>query len=122
MAHEGTSVSAVCISASLTSLTPYTQSIAESIASSSWPKYSRNASEQNKGKGNAVQLQARSGQERSTKLRFPDFVTTAQNGGKVVRLIHRPPLINQSHNRPEVPRGFQEVKDPRFRDNGTGWW
>jgi len=20
------------------------------------------------------------------------------------------------------PRGFQEVKGPRFRDNGTGWW
>ena len=20
------------------------------------------------------------------------------------------------------PRGFQEVKAPRFRDNGTGWW
>ena len=20
------------------------------------------------------------------------------------------------------PRVFQEVKDPRFRDNGTGWW
>ena len=23
---------------------------------------------------------------------------------------------------PELPRGFQEVKVPRFRDNGTGWW
>jgi len=22
----------------------------------------------------------------------------------------------------EWPRGFQEVKAPRFRDNGTGWW
>jgi len=22
----------------------------------------------------------------------------------------------------EGPRGFQEVKVPRFRDNGTGWW
>ena len=20
------------------------------------------------------------------------------------------------------PRGFHEVKDPRFHDNGTGWW
>jgi hypothetical protein len=20
------------------------------------------------------------------------------------------------------PRGFQEIKMPRFRDNGTGWW
>jgi len=22
----------------------------------------------------------------------------------------------------ERPRGFQEVKVPRFHDNGTGWW
>jgi len=22
----------------------------------------------------------------------------------------------------ERPRGFQEVKVPGFRDNGTGWW
>jgi hypothetical protein len=22
----------------------------------------------------------------------------------------------------EWPRRFQEVKAPRFRDNGTGWW
>jgi len=28
----------------------------------------------------------------------------------------------QSHYRPEVPRGFQEVKIPRLRDNGSGWW
>jgi len=36
----------------------------------------------------------RSGQETegSRKLKFPDFVTTAQDGGKVVRLTHRPPL------------------------------
>ena len=26
------------------------------------------------------------------KLRFPDFMTTAQDGGKVVSLRHRPPL------------------------------
>ena len=25
-------------------------------------------------------------------FRFPDFITTAQNGGKVVKLTHRPPL------------------------------
>ena len=34
-----------------------------------------------KGKGRAVPLQARSGPEGSRKLRFPDFVTTAQDGG-----------------------------------------
>ena len=28
----------------------------------------------------------------SRKLKFPDFVTTAQDGGKVVSLTHRPPL------------------------------
>ena len=22
----------------------------------------------------------------------------------------------------QCPRGFQEVKVPRLRDNGTGWW
>jgi len=30
--------------------------------------------------------------------------------------------VNQSHYRPEVPRGFQEVKVPRLRDNGPRWW
>jgi len=45
-----------------------------------------------KGKGKAVPLQAWSGTERSRKLRFPDFITTAQDGGKVVILTHRPPL------------------------------
>jgi len=29
---------------------------------------------------------------------------------------------NQSHYRPEVPRGFQEVKVPRLHDSGRGWW
>jgi hypothetical protein len=46
-----------------------------------------------KGKGKAeVPLHAWSGQEVSTKLRFSDFMTTAQDGGKVVSLMHRPPL------------------------------
>ena len=45
-----------------------------------------------KGKGKAVPLQAWSGPEGSRKLRFPDFMTTAQDGGKVVSLTHRPPL------------------------------
>ena len=40
----------------------------------------------------AVPLQAWSGPEGSRKLRFPDFMTTAQDGGKVVSLTHRPPL------------------------------
>jgi len=43
-------------------------------------------------KGKAVPLQARSGPEDSRNLRFPDLVTTAQYSGKVVSLMHRPPL------------------------------
>jgi hypothetical protein len=47
---------------------------------------------QGKGKGKAVPLQAWSGPEGSRKLWFPDYMTTAQNGGKIVSLTHRPPL------------------------------
>jgi len=43
-------------------------------------------------KGKAVLLQAWSSPEGSRKLKFPDFMTTAQDGGKVVSLKHRPPL------------------------------
>jgi len=45
-----------------------------------------------KVKGKAAPLQAWSGPEVSRKLRFPDFMTTAQDGGKVVSLTHRPPI------------------------------
>ena len=41
-----------------------------------------------KGKGKSVPLQAWSGPEGPRKLRFPDFMTTAQEGGKVVSLTH----------------------------------
>ena len=44
------------------------------------------------GKGNAVPLQAWSGPESSRKLRFPDFMTTALEGAKVVSPTHRPHL------------------------------
>jgi hypothetical protein len=40
----------------------------------------------------AVPLQAWSGPEGSRKLRFQDYMTTAQDGGKFVSLTHRPPL------------------------------
>jgi len=43
-------------------------------------------------KGKAVPLQACSGPEGSRKLKFPELMTTAQDGGKVVSLKHRPPL------------------------------
>ena len=45
-----------------------------------------------KKKGKAVPLQACSGPEGSRNLRFPDFMTTAQDDGMVVSLTHRPPL------------------------------
>jgi hypothetical protein len=48
--------------------------------------------ENNIGKGKAVPLQAWSGPEVSRKLRFPDYMTAAQDGGKVVSLTDRPPL------------------------------
>ena len=46
----------------------------------------------NKFKGKAVPLQAWSGPEGSSKLRFPYFITTAQKSGKVINLTNRPPL------------------------------
>jgi hypothetical protein len=46
-----------------------------------------------KGKGKAVPLQAWSVPEGFRKLRFPDYMTTAQDGGKVVSFTHRPPLL-----------------------------
>ena len=45
-----------------------------------------------KGKGKAVPLEAWSGPEGSRKLRFPDFMTTAQEAGKVVSPMHWPHL------------------------------
>ena len=44
-------------------------------------------------KGKAVPLQAWNGPESSRILRFPDFMTTPQEGGKVVSLTHRPHLL-----------------------------
>jgi hypothetical protein len=40
----------------------------------------------------AIPLQAWGGPEGSSTLRFPDFLTMAQDGGKVVSLMHRPHL------------------------------
>ena len=53
-------------------------------------------------KGKAIPLQAWSGPEGSRKLRFPDFMTTAQEGGKVVSLTHR--LHNVSDKTNNNPR------------------
>jgi hypothetical protein len=54
--------------------------------------YEYNRMQMCKGKGKAVPLQSWSGPEGSMKLRFPDFMTTVQDGGKVVSLTHRTPL------------------------------
>jgi len=43
-------------------------------------------------KAKAVPLQAWSGPEGSRKLRFPDYIKTTQDSGKVVSPTHRPPL------------------------------
>ena len=43
-------------------------------------------------KDKAVPLETWSGPEVSKKLMFQDFMTTAQDGGMVVSLTHRPPL------------------------------
>jgi hypothetical protein len=45
-----------------------------------------------KGKGKEVPSRAWSGPDGPRKLRFPDYMTTAQDGDKVVSLRHRPPL------------------------------
>ena len=52
----------------------------------------KNILDRNILKGKEVPLQAWSGPEGSRNLRFPDFMTTAQDGGKVVSFTHRPHL------------------------------
>jgi hypothetical protein len=63
----------------------------------------------------AALLQAWIVPEGSRKLSFPGFLRTAQDGGKFVSLSGPVTCM-------EWPREFQEVKVPRFIDNGTGWW
>jgi hypothetical protein len=48
------------------------------------------------GKSKAAQLEAWSGPECSRNLIFPDFMTTAQDGCKVVSLTYRPPLTPEN--------------------------
>jgi len=57
-------------------------------------------------------LHAWSGPEGSRKLRFPDFVTTAQDGGNVVSLTHRPSLPQSNvevNYRPGVVQRVPEI-------------
>jgi hypothetical protein len=58
-----------------------------------------------KDKGKAVPLQAWSGPEISRKLRFPDFLTTSQDGGKFVSLMRRPHVVYRE----------EKVKQSRYR-------
>ena len=62
------------------------------VPSFDWVQWTKNDNHPQLGKGKAVPLEAWSGLEVSRKLRFPDFMTTAQDGGKVVSLMHRPSL------------------------------
>jgi hypothetical protein len=49
---------------------------------------SNNVNKINKDKGKTVPLQAWRDPKVFRKLRFPDFMTAAQDGGKVVSLTH----------------------------------
>ena len=40
---------------------------------------------------------------------------------KWIKISYKNKKANQSHESPEVPRGFREVKVPRIRDSGLGW-
>ena len=82
-----------------------------------------------KKKGKAVPLQVWSGPEGSRKLRFPDFMTTAQGGGKVVSLMHRPHLrprnspgthFCQRLSRPLGHSAIGMIRSPK-NSNDTTW-
>ena len=45
----------------------------------------------------------------------------AEDEDMVVMVLLVVEKVKQSHYRPKVPRGFQEVKVRRLRDNGPGW-
>jgi hypothetical protein len=65
-----------------------------------------------KGKGKAVPLQAWSGPKDSRKLKFPDFMTMAKDGGKVVSLIHRPTLPPMKFSWYSFPLEAESIPGP----------
>ena len=41
---------------------------------------------------------------------------------KIIVIHFESHIMERELKSPEVPRGCQEVKVPRLRDNGPGWW
>ena len=60
----------------------------------------------NSEKGKSVLLQTWSGPEGSRKLRFPHFMTKAQDGGKVVSLTDGGKAVSLTHLPPLPPRKY----------------
>jgi len=56
-----------------------------------------------------------------TKDRFGPAITDYWESYCLAPEVHYS-NVNQSHYRPEMSRGFQEVKVPRLRDKGPEWW
>ena len=89
-----------------------------------------------KKKIKAVPLQAWSGPEGSRKLRFPDFMTTAQDGGKIVTALRTGRLYPQGHSAigrilcqwkiPMTPAGIEPVifwyVAQRLNHCAVEWW
>ena len=78
-------------------------------------------------KGKSIPI---TGPEGSRKLRFPDYVTTAQDGGKVVSLTHRPPLTPRKYFRYSFLLEVESTPGPQYdrkdfmstkKSNDTGW-
>ena len=76
-------------------------------------------------KGKSVPLEAWSGPEGSRKLRFPDFMTTAQKGGKVVSIMHRPHLPSGNYpgthfcQRLSRPQGHSAIRRIMWMKNSN---
>jgi hypothetical protein len=72
-------------------------------------------------KGKAVPLQAWSGPEGSRKLSFPDFMTTAQDGAKVVSLTHRPLYPQEIHLVLISVRGWVDLRAIVLPEGSCHW-
>jgi hypothetical protein len=85
-----------CIICNMLPLSPYEHKVSANTKRSCWKGGKKDSTMHNHlyadKKGKAVLLQAWSGPEGSRKLRFPHFLTMAQDGGKVVSLTHQPHL------------------------------